>query len=185
MAMVYKWRRNRYDVSAQLAGEELERIEMQEGYIKPEFVVEYARPKRSTLHGCFEWDNGVAAEEYRKVQAREIIRFIEVVHEQDDDDEEENGEVRIRAFWSTMVDNDKEGIVSDVEEGGGNGAIPKREYAYRSVDNVFNNDDHKDHIFRRALSELNSFKRKYQHMREFESLIEEIDKVKNLPMVPI
>lgn len=41
-------------------------------------VLEFARPKYSPLHQYFEWDDSVAAEKYRLLQARRIIISIEV-----------------------------------------------------------------------------------------------------------
>jgi hypothetical protein len=45
----------------------------------PEDVVQYARRyKESALHCCLEWDDHLAAEEYRKIQARKLIEGIRV-----------------------------------------------------------------------------------------------------------
>ncbi len=43
------------------------------GVLRPEAVVEAARPAASPLHGWFEWDNGKAAHEHRLAQARRLI----------------------------------------------------------------------------------------------------------------
>lgn len=44
------------------------------GKLFPHDVVNAARNPNSVLHGCFEWDDSVAAEEYRLHQARKLIR---------------------------------------------------------------------------------------------------------------
>jgi hypothetical protein len=44
------------------------------GHVTPEGVVNAARDPASPLHDKFEWDDGVAAEQYRKEQARSLIR---------------------------------------------------------------------------------------------------------------
>lgn len=48
------------------------------GSIAPEAVVDASRPKSAPLHKEFEWDDSVAAEQYRVNQARYIVRSIEV-----------------------------------------------------------------------------------------------------------
>ena len=43
------------------------------GLLMPKHVLDYARDKNSSLHDCFEWNNGEAAEKYRLWQARQLI----------------------------------------------------------------------------------------------------------------
>lgn len=66
-------------VPAQAAGEELERIEARDGGVTPKALVDESRPPEAVLHPCFEWDDELAAEEYRRVQAAQIIRTVRVV----------------------------------------------------------------------------------------------------------
>lgn len=51
----------------------------EQGRLTPEELVNASRDESSPLHSMFEWDDSVAAEKYREVQARKIIRSIEVV----------------------------------------------------------------------------------------------------------
>lgn len=44
------------------------------GKITPEALVAAARSEDSPLHSYFEWDNDVAAEKYRMMQARTLLR---------------------------------------------------------------------------------------------------------------
>ncbi|MCZ2076563.1 MAG: hypothetical protein LC130_16395 [Bryobacterales bacterium] len=68
-------------------GKALERIRKQnEGQLKPGDVVEAARPENSVLHPGFTWDDTEAAEEYRKWEARELVRQIVVVHPETDEE---------------------------------------------------------------------------------------------------
>ncbi len=65
------------------------------GRLSPRRVVEWARQHRaSALHGCFQWDDGKAAEAYRVWQARELIVSVEVVQE---------GGVRRQVYVSPVV----------------------------------------------------------------------------------
>ncbi len=46
--------------------------------LKPQSIVDYAKDPKTALHSCFEWDNKKASNEYRLLQARNIIRvFVE------------------------------------------------------------------------------------------------------------
>lgn len=49
------------------------------GHITPEGVVNAARDPKSPLHCKFEWDDGIAAEQYRRDQARTLIRKLTFV----------------------------------------------------------------------------------------------------------
>ena len=44
--------------------------------ITPQAVLEKAKDENSELHKCFEWDNDVAAEKYRTIQAGNVIRML-------------------------------------------------------------------------------------------------------------
>ena len=58
---------------------ELEKMAEKIGHLTPEAVVEKARNPNTALHAMFEWDDGEAAEQYRLLQARGLIRRV-VVH---------------------------------------------------------------------------------------------------------
>ena len=153
--MVYKWKYNKFPVSAQVAGEMLEEIEKQEGCLNPDLIVHYSRPQDAVLHACFEWNNPVAAEEYRKVQAREILRFITIEHQDNDQPARE-----IRAFWS----------VEDQES-------ETNKHQYMSFNRAFGNEEYRNYILETALKELHSFRRKYEHLNEFAGVFYEVDKI--------
>lgn len=44
--------------------------------ITPEKVLERAKDENSELHKCFEWNNDVAAEKYRTIQAGNVVRML-------------------------------------------------------------------------------------------------------------
>lgn len=48
------------------------------GRITPEQIVDAARDESSPLHQYFEWDNRIAAEQYRLMQARTLLRSCQV-----------------------------------------------------------------------------------------------------------
>ena len=59
----------------------LQAIYDQAGELTPGLVVDTARDPKNPLHSCFEWDDTVAAEKYRIVQAGQLIRSVKVVYE--------------------------------------------------------------------------------------------------------
>jgi hypothetical protein len=58
--------------------DELLRIRAERGALSPATVLDDARPADSPLHHRFEWDDAVAGERYRLVQASELIRSVRV-----------------------------------------------------------------------------------------------------------
>lgn len=70
-----------YKVDAKAAKEEIDRISEKHGGINAKEIVDESRPEDSVLHGCFEWDDGIAAEKYREDQANRIVRSIRIVSE--------------------------------------------------------------------------------------------------------
>jgi hypothetical protein len=66
-------------VDAQTAGSELDRIRRRDGTIRPDVVVDEARPEEAPLHPAFEWRDPVAAEQWREHQASTLIKIVRVV----------------------------------------------------------------------------------------------------------
>ena len=58
--------------------EALEDIQRRKGRLTPAIVVEASRPQKAPLHGRFEWDDTIAGEAWRRVQAHELIRSVRV-----------------------------------------------------------------------------------------------------------
>ncbi len=64
------------------------------GQLTPAAVVEASRPADAPLHHRFEWDDSIAGERYREVQAAQIIRSVKVTRHTDT----ERGPIQVRAF---------------------------------------------------------------------------------------
>ena len=75
--------------------EQLAAIRAEYGKLTASTVVDAARPKSHPLHSRFEWDNRIAGEKYREVQAAELIRSVKVKRFQGDHDDTD-----VRAFHS-------------------------------------------------------------------------------------
>ncbi len=145
--MVYKWRPGyQHKVSAQTAGEVCRALE-EEGRLNAASLVEESRPEDAPLHAEFEWDDSVAAEEYRKHQARNVIgSIIEVI----------SPEVApTRAFFN----------------------IVRREANYESVHVIIGDEDKRKALLDKALAELNSFRTKYSTLLELSKVFDAIDQI--------
>lgn len=91
--MVYQWKKGaRVSGDATAIGREIESIGQA---VDARAVVEKARDKSTALHGCFEWDDSIAAEEYRLKQARDVMAALVVTVEAPDAPERE---VTVRAY---------------------------------------------------------------------------------------
>jgi len=122
---------------------ELEKIavEADDGLLKEEAVVDAARDLRSPLHSEFEWDNGIAAEQYRLVQAGDLIRRVWVTISPVGNESAET----VRAFVS---------LGSDRVAGGG----------YRRLVDVMTDEERKAELLKTALAELKNFQRRYESL---------------------
>jgi hypothetical protein len=152
--MVYKWKQERFPVKAQEAGEELERMQARNNGITPQIVVEESKPKDSTLHKCFEWDDTKAAGKFREQQARVLIANIITVRVEEDQEEIKP----VRAFVN-VTDCDDE---------------PSK---YISLETALNDENYKKQMIGNALKELKSFQQKYRNLKELGGLFDEINKI--------
>lgn len=46
--------------------------------VTPEKIVNFARDENTELHKCFQWDDSIAAENWRKQQARQVVMSLTV-----------------------------------------------------------------------------------------------------------
>jgi len=117
--------------------------------VTPESVLEKAKNKKTELHKCFEWDNSVAGEKYRLIQARDIIRHFVIVTPEKKEDAP-----KIRSYQISTTTNKYE---------------PTRLFLQKP-------DEYKA-LLERAKTELENFKRRYQTLVELEEVIESIDRL--------
>lgn len=112
--------------------------------ITPKTVLEYAKGINTELHKCFEWDNDVAAEKYRTIQAGNIIRMLYIEARSED-----APPVRVLSRTSDTV--------------------------YKPTRTFVTNQNEYEDLLKRALSELESFRKKYETLSELEQIFEQID----------
>lgn len=68
-------------VVSEVVASELERIRERDGVLRASVVVREAEPDESPIHDKFTWDDEKAANEFRLIEARTLIRSVIVVNE--------------------------------------------------------------------------------------------------------
>lgn len=126
---------------------ELQALEHERGGIMPKDVVELARDPESPLHGHFEWDDTLAADQHRLAQARMLIGSVRVKLE----------EAPYRSPMRAFVHLDK--------------PHPHYESAHLAM----RNEEKREMILSRAMSELGSFRRRYAELTELAGIFEAIE----------
>jgi hypothetical protein len=122
---------------------ELERIRQEHGGIlHPRIVVNTASDPDNVLHECFCWDDTKAADSYRMIQARNLIRVcVEYV---------EHVQVPVRAYVS---------LAPDRIDGG-----------YRALTDVLTNESLKEQLLYQAKQDMRIFESKYAQLSELSSV---------------
>jgi hypothetical protein len=119
---------------------ELEKIRRRcGGVLRPRDVVDTARNEKNPLHDMFEWDDSVAAEAFRRHQARQII--VKVTYAPQKDAEP------IQVYVSVSTDRD--------EDGGG----------YRRHEDVRADDAMYQTYLNDIFKEFERFKRKFEYIK--------------------
>lgn len=116
----------------------------------PQQIVEKARDPQSELHKCFEWDDTIAAERWRKYQARQICCHL-IIKENQDDNIDGKEHVPLRFVYN----NDGK--------------------SYKTVQTIFRNEDEYKKLLISCQGELNAIKRKYSMLSEFDAIWELIN----------
>lgn len=109
-------------------------------------IVDAARNESTELHKCFEWDDSIAAEHYRKQQARWVVHHLVYVEETIPTD---RPEIRIR-----YCEKPNEG--------------------YRETRQIVMNEDSYKTLLTQAYAELRAFKRKYHMLKELQEIFDMI-----------
>ena len=150
--MVYQYKVPYARVRAQIAGEELARIEKEKGFLTPEMVVDESREDDAPLHPVFEWNDRKAAERYRIVQAGSLIRNVTVKI-----DEVPRMEP-VRAFVNVAPAGKRKGV-------------------FVSIKSAMDDADSRETVLARALAEFEKVKEKYKDLQELAGIFAEIDRL--------
>lgn len=118
------------------------------GKLEPETVVNVARPKDSPIHGCFEWRDSKAAEEWRLHQARNLIIGFAVYNEERETYEQEYIHVKGPEVQT-----------------------------YRRVIDAMANKTEREIVLEQAKREAKAFRMKYARLKELSDVFEAIDRL--------
>jgi hypothetical protein len=114
--MTYKWNVKGFKGEANKVGKELEVIE-QTSELTNVSVLEYAKDnKESELNKCFEWNDVIAGEKYRLVQASQILNNISVVISDTQPEEVTKAFVNVRTSEDTKVFKNIVSVLENDEE---------------------------------------------------------------------
>ena len=140
----YSWKNVGFKADAQLVGEELEKLELT-GEITAEEVLRYAKNNpESETYKCFEWDDSVAGEKYRRFQASMVLTSISVKIK------EEPVKTQ-RVYFSVKTSSD------DTRK-------------FKNIKEVLKNDDEYQQVVDKAKKEFLSCKEKYEEIVERDDL---------------
>lgn len=139
--------------------EELEAIrESNDGLLRAEDVVAFARNEETALHRKFEWDDTKASHLYRLAQARAVIRVNVIIPDAT--------LTPIRAYVSLMGDR--------MLPGGG----------YRSLSEVMAHTEQRRQLLKQAMREAKIWREKYKHLEELAAVFGAIDDVAQADVLP-
>ena len=145
----YSWRAGK-NVSAQVAGEVMEKIEKRDGVVTKESFLEESRPKKSPTHKLFEWDDSVAAEKFRLHQSAMAIRDIVVTIVKSEEEQQ-----KTPAFVNVVS-----GLSNKAE--------------YKSIGVAMMDEDERSAILENAFEEFKRFEEKYKSLKELSNVFDEM-----------
>ena len=151
-----KWKMNvpTKGIEADAAYAALETIREENGGLTDDAIVEAAKPENHVLHDWFEWCDSQAASEYRRHQARCLIRSLVVVYEQSPD-------ITIRAYQV-----ERKAPVT----------APERT-VYSTTEEVLKNPESHARLISDAIRAAIQFRTRFQHLQELKAIIDSIDAV--------
>ena len=115
--------------------------------VTPENVLDKARDDSTELHKCFEWDNSIAGEKYRLIQARDVIRHFVIEYKKDEEEPQ-----KIRTYQISTTTNQ-----------------------YKPTRVILQNPDEYSALLERAKDELRDIQRRYNTLAELEEVFAAID----------
>ena len=140
-----------FHANAQLVAEEIVSLCDDVNGVTKQQIVDYARNEDTELHKCFEWDDSIASERYRLIQAGDVLRHI-VIKRTEKQIEQNAPEIRV--FHKTDL---------------------KPDNGYKPISYIVKNDDEYQKLLQMALAELHAFKQKYKNLSELDYILELID----------
>ena len=148
------WKFDKFNADARKVYDELQSIG---DTYTPEQIVDFARDENTELHKCFQWDDSIAAESWRKQQARQIVQSLVVVVETEE----------YKAQTYRLIEHDS--INS----------------AYKPVTLMIQELDQYTALLEQAKKDLRVFTAKYKSLTELSSVIEDLCNAPTVDAVPV
>lgn len=143
--MAIAWSYKLFKANAEKVYSDINQIEEK----TPQNLVDYAEEHPDCeLYKCFTWDDRKAANEYRKSEARQVLRLL--VYTEDTEEDEEPIQIR---------------VLQNVEQ------------EYKPVKLIVKNNDEYKTLLKRAKAELAAFRVRYKQIAELETVLDAIDEV--------
>lgn len=144
MKKKYSWKYSNFKGDAEKVGKELESIEVL-GELNSKSVLQYAEENvDSELYKCFEWDNEIAGEKYRLMQANQVLCSISI-------------EIKEEPLKKQRIYVNVKSSTTNVKQ-------------FKNINEVLKNDDEYRQLIEKAKKELQSYKEKYETLVNKEDL---------------
>ena len=130
--------------------------------LTPEQIVEVASDEDNPLHDLFEWENSVAAKNWRLHQARILVNEIKVVVDTKE----------YYAFENVAVS------VPEANQGNSSQSLANVVREYKPVVEILNNKDLRDQVIRAALNHLSYWENQNSKYEELAPIIKSAKKVR-------
>jgi len=138
---------SRIKTGAQIIGEEIDRISNGQGNITVEQYIEHATSPQSPLHNTITWDRNIAAHEWNKVEARTILRSL---------------------LYNELPGDKPRRFVYKVSDDSGK---------YTKTSEILINPDMRQQLITNAITELENFVNKYNHITELLRITNKINEI--------
>jgi len=128
------------------------------GNVELQTLVDQARPKNAPLHQEFTWTNREAAEKWRLHEARQVVKSIEVVHD---------NSKPTRAWESVTV------VQADVDTD----EPPIERRVFRSVEDIMSDPAQRSELLIQAMRDAVAWRKRYGGLQELAQIHQAIDEV--------
>ncbi len=176
----YSWRGGwTPKISAEIVGAVFEEIEERDGEVTSKAFLDASRDEESPTHSLFEWDDTVAAENWRMRQSQGIIGQLqyEIVVE-----EVESEETEVELEIKTEDEEPKTRKVPayvNVNPYGRFGANKETTTgSYVNLESAMSDEDKRKVVLENVLNELSVYQRKYFMYKELSDIFDAINAVK-------
>jgi hypothetical protein len=140
-------------IDATKAYKAMELLRAKNNGLTDDALVEAAKPKSHVLHAFFQWSDDKAAVEYRRMQARQLMRSFEIVYA-------EMPKAKVRAYQVHVKAKPGEA----------------QRTVYSTTEEVMNDPAARDRLIASAIKAAMEFRNRFKHLHELEGIIESINK---------